>query len=107
MQKKYLSKKKSVKKNLFYVIMIVISLIATLNNSFGMTCSHWCECSHCFMFKCFIIIEKLIFDLVGGPCLPPTAHKSLDALELLFPLDKEPTLVLYQSLVKIASFHHV
>lgn len=60
-----------------------------------------------FLKRWINIIEKLIFDLVGGPCLPPTAHKSLDALELLFPLDKEPTLVLYQSLVKIASFHHV
>lgn len=58
-----------------------------------------------FLKRWLQIIEKLIFDLDGGPCIPPTAHKSLDALELLFPLDNELTFVLYQSLVKIASFH--
>ncbi|KAK8876445.1 Endocytosis and vacuole integrity protein [Tritrichomonas musculus] len=59
-----------------------------------------------FLKRWLNIIEKLIFELESGPCLPPTAHKSLDALDLLFPLDTDLTLVLYESLVRIASSHH-
>ena len=45
------------------------------------------------------IINSLFFDLDCGEFLPPTAHKTLDALDLLFPLSKELTEIVYTSFV--------
>lgn len=49
------------------------------------------------------ISEKLIFGLDRDGFLPPTAHKSLDAFILLFPLPDEMSILIYESFVKIAS----
>ena len=49
------------------------------------------------------LTEKLIFDLNCDKFLPPTAHKSLDALLLLFPLPDNMAIMIYESFVKIAS----
>lgn len=56
-----------------------------------------------FLDRWIVIIERLIFEIDSGEFLPPTAHKTLDALSLLFPLPMELTLPIYESLVKLAS----
>jgi len=48
------------------------------------------------------IIEYPIFDLESGGLLPPTSHKAMDALVLLFPLPIELAVLVYESLVKMA-----
>lgn len=57
-----------------------------------------------FLKRWLKIIETLICELDSGPCLPPTAHMSLDALDTLFPLDEEMTYLLYESIVRIANY---
>ena len=49
------------------------------------------------------IIEHSILDVNCNNFLPPTVHKSLDALTLLFPLPTNLTVMVYETLVKIAS----
>ncbi|OHS94293.1 hypothetical protein TRFO_39500 [Tritrichomonas foetus] len=49
------------------------------------------------------LTEHLIFDLDCDGFLPPTAHKSLDAFVLLFPLPDDMAILIYESFVKIAS----
>ncbi|OHS94866.1 hypothetical protein TRFO_10786 [Tritrichomonas foetus] len=57
-----------------------------------------------FLKRWISIIESLIFDLNCGSFLPPTSHKTLDALDLLFPLPEDQTFVVYESIVKIACY---
>lgn len=62
------------------------------------------ECMNIEYLKKWIkLSEKLIFGLDRDGFLPPTAHKSLDAFLLLFPLPDDMTILIYESLVKIAS----
>jgi hypothetical protein len=51
------------------------------------------------------LIEYTIFELETGGLLPPTSHKAMDALVLLFPLQIDLAVLVYQSLVKMACNH--
>jgi hypothetical protein len=48
------------------------------------------------------LIEYTIFELETGGLLPPTSHKAMDAMVLLFPLPIDLAVLVYQSLVKMA-----
>jgi hypothetical protein len=48
------------------------------------------------------IIECPIFDLECSGILPPTSHKAMDGMVLLFPLPLELAVIVYESLVKMA-----
>lgn len=56
-----------------------------------------------FLKRWIKISERLIFELDRDGFLPPTAHKSLDAFLLLFPLPDEMIVLIYESFVKISS----
>jgi hypothetical protein len=48
------------------------------------------------------LIKRLIMDMDAGNFLPPTTHKTLDALNLLFPLPERQVELIYRALVLIA-----
>jgi hypothetical protein len=48
------------------------------------------------------IIEKPIFELESGRILPPTSHKSMDAMILLCPMPLELTVLVYKSHIRMA-----
>jgi hypothetical protein len=48
------------------------------------------------------ILEKPIFELECGGILPPTSHKSMDAMVLLCPMPLELAVLVYQSHVRMA-----
>lgn len=56
-----------------------------------------------FLRRWIKISERLIFELDRDGFLPPTAHKSLDAFMLLFPLPDDMIVLIYESFVKISS----
>lgn len=49
------------------------------------------------------VLDILMFELDSGTFLPPTAHKSFESLQSLFPLDHDMTIIVYNFLVKCAA----
>lgn len=53
------------------------------------------------LMRWIALIKTLIIDIDSGSNIPPTTHKSLDGLLMVFPLDEKETEMVYQLLIDL------